>query len=211
MAQLDGAYLWSLFTVQPHLEGRFFRYVAAVLANRLLVREKVRVELSFKRCLLFLSPCAFRFLMFFSPQSLTFEDRRPYLPSMDISKKYRKAKEGPLFYKSGAGWRKRWCEVSGGFLIVYHGSSYPGAASAKGSNSGGVSAPFLDPSKLSQQVGAGAGVSKLGGLSGLEPSEMSIAGSKSPREQSTITNVSYESEDARIRVIAALEGEISRT
>lgn len=38
---LEGSYLWQLFTVQQELEGRFFRYVAGVLAQRLRMREKV--------------------------------------------------------------------------------------------------------------------------------------------------------------------------
>lgn len=110
MAVLEGSYLWSLFTVQPQLEGRFFRYLAAVLAARLRGREKACMVLSS------LDDCtdALR-------QQLTFEDRKPYLPSMDITKKYRKAKEGTIFYKSGTGWRKRSCEVVGGFLVVYSG------------------------------------------------------------------------------------------
>lgn len=39
---LEGTYLGQLFTVQQELEGRFFRYIAGVLAKRLRSREKVR-------------------------------------------------------------------------------------------------------------------------------------------------------------------------
>ena len=53
LAVLEGAYLWQLFTVQQELEGRFFRYVAAVLAQRLRNREQVRKQFQLYSSLFF--------------------------------------------------------------------------------------------------------------------------------------------------------------
>lgn len=54
---------------------------------------------------------------------MTFEDRKPALLSISMTKKYRKQKAGVMFYKSGSGWRKRFVEITGGFVVVHNDSA----------------------------------------------------------------------------------------
>lgn len=130
------------------------------------------------------------------------------LPSIDMTKKYRKHKSGTIHYKSGNGWRKRFCEVSGGFLIVHGDAS---AAGRKASDE--ATSPASSP--LSARDSGGSASPKDSASSSASPASLTASHSASaaglvtgtsPRRRRSTRTMREAEKETKVKMLVALEG-----
>ena len=122
-----------------------------------------------------------------------------------MTKKYRKSKSGMIHYKSGAGWRKRFCEVSGGFIIVHAETPIAHRKQSSEERDGPPSPGRPASSPTLQQRDSSSGAT-------LTPHKDSVSSfaykdpQPSPRGKRSGKQLREKERDGRIRMLAALEG-----